>query len=267
MSRRFSVIAVYVIHYGRDYLEYSIQSIYNHVDKIIISVGLKSWAYNRSKPIDPSFLSYILDLPKKYPKIEIVTGEWSIEEDQRNSTIEYARSFDYYFLLDHDEIYDPTDLDKLYEFVDNHPQNAVFKIPFINFWRSFGYVLEESHPTPVQRFFRTGRRFRFKLSCLSGYKARTHINVECCKCFHFSYAQTPEAIKYKIGTWMHAPELAADWYESVFEKWPQNRQMENLFLIANNEKVWKRAITFDKIQLPEFMKLHPFYEMDIIYNS
>lgn len=264
--RKFSVIAVYVVHYGQDYLEYSIRSIYDHVDKIIISVGLKSWSYKGSKPIDENFLKWILDLPKKYEKIQIITGEWSKDEDQRNDTIQYVKDFDYYFLLDYDEIYDPVNLDGFYDFAEDHKEFSVFRIPFLNFWRSFGYVIQEEVFSPVQRFFRIGRRFKFKLSCISSYKRRVQVDVpsDICCCYHFSYAKTVEEISYKINTWMHAPDISANWLER-FVDWNGNRTMKNLYPLRGQEQIWKKAMEFDKNRLPFLLQSHPYYSLDVIF--
>lgn len=264
--RDFSVVAVYVVHYGSDYLEYSLRSIYNFVDKIIISVGMFSWSYNGSKPIDPIFLNSIFSLPTKYPKVEVITGEWEKDEDQRNATISFVGGYDYYFLVDYDEIYADSDLIKLYEFVSCHKEISVFCISFLNFWRGLGYLIQESNPSPVQRFFKIGRRFRFKRSCLSGYKKKTHVNVpeNVCKCFHLSYAKKSEEIKYKISTWMHVSEVRSDWFETVFMEWHNNKNMHNLYPLSGSADIWQQIIEFDKKLLPIVLREHPYYEMDVI---
>lgn len=267
MTRNFSVIAVYVVHYGMDYLEYSIKSIYDKVDKILLSVGLKSWTYKTTHDIDQRFLAHIYDLAKKYSKIEIVTVDSAkLDEEQRNLTIPHAAGYDYYFLVDFDEIYDGDSIDRLYNFVSANPGHSVYRIPFFHFWRGFGYRLEETIFKPVERLFRISRRFRFKWSSKSGFKEKAKINVpiDICSCFHFSYARMPDEIKMKTETWAHATDVRPNWFEDIFLKWPGNKEMIDIHPYKDQEELWKRAVFFDKTRLPDFMKDHPYYNMEII---
>lgn len=266
-SRDFSVIAVYCVHYGRDYLEYSIRSIYDRVDAILISIGLESWAYKTRNPIDPDFYQWLKSIPSRFPKIRLIEGVWNSDEDQRNDTISYTHDFDYYFLLDFDEVYDKKSLDALYQMVEENPNHCVFKIPFVHFWRSFGYVLQEETPSLVGRLFRISRRrFRFKYSCVSGYRKRLSIDVpeDICICYHFSYARIPSEIAYKLSTWTHSIDIIGDWYENVFLSWPHEPEMENLFPLQGQDNVWIKAELFDRNDLPDVMKDHPYYFIDII---
>lgn len=265
--RPFSVIAVYVVHYGDDYLEYSIRSIYGSVDKILISVGLESWNYAERTSIDPVFLAKIKELPLKYSKIELVYGTWAKDEDQRNDSIPYARDYDYYFLVDTDEIYRQEELANLYSIVEKNPGAGVFRIPFYNFWRGFGYVIQEAVNEPVQRFFKnSARRFYFKRSCTSGYRKKAQFDVsrKDCSCYHFSYARKPDAIEHKFKTWMHADEVRQRWVKKVFAAWEQNKMMTNLFPVAGQEDRWISAQPFDAAKLPSVLLDHPYHGMDVI---
>lgn len=265
--RDFSVAAVYVVHYGDDFLPYSVESIIDHVEKVILCVGIRSWSYKDETVITASMLNTLRELERKYDKVQVVyVDKFEKDEDQRNTTIELVKDFDYYFLLDCDEVYDPLALDRLYQYVSERPDVSVFRLPFVHFWRSFSYRLEETVYKPVERLFKLGRRFYFKWSSKSGYKEKTKVNVpeEVIRCFHFSYSRAAECIEQKTRIWAHATDVRPNWFHDVFQAWPNDREMIDIHPYMGEQELWKRATFFDKEQLPTLMRKHPYYDMDII---
>ena len=75
---------------------------------------------------------------------------------------------------------------------------------------------------------------------------------------HFGYAQPTKYIEYKLLVSGHRPEFRRDWFA---EKWLKNGQYDLHPVVHPNH--WM-PVDFDKSKLPEILKSHPFYSIEII---
>ena len=69
-------------------------------------------------------------------------------------------------------------------------------------------------------------------------------------------------MKEKLSTFSHAHEILDGWYENVWLKWPSNRQMPNVH--PTNPEKFPAVEYVEPKDLPEMLKEHPYYKMDII---
>ena len=120
--RRVTIAACYSIYNEEEFIAYSIRSIYDWVDKIIICLGLAPWsAYNpavRTQFKDRDRTEAILDgLVKGDEKFIVHKGVWDSEVAQRQMAMESCvqAGMDYYFLVDGDEVYRPDHLQLIRE--------------------------------------------------------------------------------------------------------------------------------------------------------
>ncbi len=80
--------------------------------------------------------------------------------------------------------------------------------------------------------------------------------------YHFSFARRPSKMREKLMTYSHAHEILNGWYERVWQRWPQQRDMMNLNPI--DPPKLPRALFKDLSDLPEVMTAHPYYPQEII---
>jgi len=247
-------IGAQVVAYNQEFLiEYSIRSIYPFVDVIHITASQQPWNYiSQAKLYDkPDKTFEILDNfhdPEK--KLIIEKGYWSTEEDQRNHSVKILRSqgCDFVFIVDPDEVYSDQYLSDLEKNLENCDTATVtHKI----FWHDFNWCLVPD-VIGARTFYRIYPDICFRRGRLVTRERR-------CKktdimCHHFSYAMTPERMREKLDTFMHAPQIKQSWYNTWLNWKPTDRNLHPV-----DPKVWTHAESYPLEDLPVVLKTHPWY--------
>lgn len=248
------ILAHYIVHYGSDYIGYSIKSVYNQVDKIFVNyTGSPSHGHSTNLK-NPDSKEMVLDAIKSADpqnKVDLFEGKYSFEGQHRNTVFEKYPNADVIVTVDADEIWDESTLQKCIEFVrnSNHKRYVMW---FIHFWRSLGYYVTDEM-VPV--------RFHKPKATIDDF---AYVPREYGTVYHFGYAREPKHIKYKLDIHGHKGEWRKEWYDEIFMKWPEDREMKNLH--PTNAAPWV-AMPYDKTKLPPVMRSHPYYNMDVIYDT
>lgn len=276
------IVAVYCIYNEENYIEYSIKSIYDFVDKIIICLSQAPYIAYNSKARDivkskDKTEEIVNRLARNDKKIKIIDGVWDSEVEHRNAAIKYCidNNYDYYFLIDADEMYRKDHLEAISREIAAHPEIGTFVIKCAIFWRSFRYrIPAEKVAWCPRRIFKVttkrkilGIKFPYNFRFIGENKTNSlgevyHIPSNKAIFYHFSYAKTFKDMKEKLSTFSHAHQILDGWYEKVWLKWPQNRQMPNIH--PTNPEKFPMVECVDPKDLPDVIKNHPYYDMDII---
>jgi len=245
------IVAAYVVHYGSDYIAYSIKSVYDHVDRIFINYASSPSHGQSSNLVNPDPKQNIVDAIRDVDpehKIDVAEGTYANEGQHRDCAVHKYSNADIILTVDTDEIWDGETLDKCLKWVGTQ-QSYYYLMSFIHFWRSFGYIVTDEM-MPV-RFC--------KPKCAKGTTA--YVPREFGHVYHFGYARKPDQINYKISCHGHKNEWRNEWYDEVFMKWPQNREMGDLH--PTHAAPWK-AKPYDRNQLPQVLHKHPYFDLDTI---
>jgi|TARA_R110002167_G_scaffold184130_9_gene384617 hypothetical protein len=250
-------IATHLLIFGQEkWAMKNIENSYPHVDQIYIAYSKKPWSYNpkaKEKYIN-SFDLNIIKNSKFYDKITLIEGEWSNEEDQRNSCVESALhdGIDYLMIHDADEFYFHNDFEKIKEFLDLNPNYDIYKCPCINFWKNLNYITLSEHGNeiigypPIFINLNKGVRFQNKRNTTSGQSIAINNGVLC---HHASYALTNEELRAKLQTWGHHNDFnIKNWYDNIWLKWNEN----SINLHPVSPSAWSKAIKYTK-PLPEVL--------------
>ncbi|MFH1046624.1 MAG: glycosyltransferase [Candidatus Omnitrophota bacterium] len=276
------IAAVYCVYNEEDYIEYSIKSIYDFVDKIVVCLGQAPYiAYNpRAREVVTQrdrTKEIVQQLAKGDPKFHLIEGTWASEIEHRNAGMQYclANHFDYYFLIDGDEVYRADHLRAIAKIIAANPKVGTFVVRCPIFWRSFKCrIPAEKVAWCPRRIFKItakrnilGLKFPYPIRFIGENKTNSlgevlHIPIEQAVFYHFSYAKTPRTMKEKLSTFSHAHEILSGWYENIWLKWPQNRAMQSVH--PTDPPKFPRVDYVEPADLPEVMKSHPFYRMEII---
>lgn len=278
------IAAVYCVYNEEEYIEYSIRSIWDFVDRIYVLLSEQPYsAYNtRARELfrQPDRTGDIIaELARACPKITVVPGVWDSELAHRNAGLRlcFRDRMDYYFLVDGDEVYRKDHLDHLREEIAQRPGVGQFIIKCDLFWRSFRYrIPADDLAWMPRRVFKLTRwselgksRLPLPLRCRFTGNNKTnswgtvhHLDPRRVIFYHFSFARSPEKMREKLLTYSHAHEILNGWYERVWLRWPQQRDMTNLNPV--DPPKLPRAILRDVDDLPEVMRRHPYYEQEII---
>ena len=276
------IAAVYCIYNEEDYIEYSIRSVYDFVDQIVINLGMAPWnAYNASARADfgdRDRTEDIVDrLARDHPKIVVVKGIWDSEVAQREAGMSSCveSGCDYYFLVDGDEVYRSDHLQAIRDEIERHPEVGTFQIKCTVLWRSFNYRIPywgvKWTPWRVFKITRSYRRLGFPLPyrCRFTGPNRTNsigprylIPPERAVFYHLGYARTDSRMRLKLGTSEGRAQFIDGWYERVWLNWPQDRSMKNLQPV--DPAGLPEALPVDPSDLPAVLRHHPYWNMEII---
>jgi hypothetical protein len=117
----------------------------------------------------------------------------------------------------------------------------------VHHWRSFNYVCHDTS-WPVRAFANGGERTAsYALGEFSGV------------IYHFGYARSVADTRYKVETSAHKGEWRPGWLDDVFLNFPN--RLNDLHPVVHD--MWN-AESFDKLKLPEFMRDHPYYDLEVI---
>jgi hypothetical protein len=249
------IVAFYALHYGSDYLGWSIKSIYDYVDKIyILYSDVPSYGYNTSlkNPDTKEKLiesAHIFGDPQS--KIKWIDSKWSSEVQHRLAIHSAASQDDPDVILtvDADEIWQKQTIENTLSTVLSGT-SKIYKIKMLTLWRSFSwYTLDNWWPLRVECPKRQG----------GAQNLFENDDSDIARVLHFGYARSLEDIRYKVSIHGHKGEWRSDWLDR-YEKWPASGNNDFHPVCAN---AWN-IMPYDKTKLPQIMQLNPYYNLDII---
>lgn len=276
------IAAVYTVYNEAEYLEYSIRSVMDFVDQVVVCLGTTPWsAYNpmaRTAFSQPDETEAILErLAQSDRKVVVQKGLWGSEVEQRQAGMRYCveAGHDYYFLVDGDEVYRRDHLEAIREEVERHPEAGTFHIKCTVLWRSFKYRIPYWNVkwTPWRIFKITRLRsilgLRLPYRCrfvgpnqTNSLGPRYLIPPEQAIFYHFGYARSSQRMRLRLAASEQQRHFSNGWFEQVWLKWPQQRWMRDLSPLDPDSL--PEAVSIDPADLPEVMQTHPYWKLDVI---
>lgn len=236
------------LHYGKSFLHYAIKSVEAHVEKIVVLYSDLPTFGRGTSDTCPDSEQELHDIAiAASNKVDWRVGYWGSEGEHRNYIYNMSEGFDGVLTIDSDEVFDPIDLPLAIEQGLNSDKRYIGFGGYINFWKSFNYSCYDGF-TPI------------RLVNLHGTDA-TGCDVVPCKVYHFSTAQTMDIMRYKLKIHGHHDEIRPGWLE-MFENWkPGDIVEKGLHLVSHD--IWQ-ATAYDKEQIPDFLKEHPYFNLEEI---
>lgn len=255
--RDYKTVAYCAIHYGRDYLPWSLRSIYDQVDRLNVLYTPHPSHGHRTDAQPPETRQQLLDAAYQYdPQGKIqwydVENIWQ-EGQQRDYAVSVCErnGADLICVVDYDEIYHADTLQAMLDHVWQANNARNWLINFSHAWRSFSYMCRDNN-WPV-------RIIDTRHSSGTGY-----IPKELGDIYHFGYAVTDKVMRYKWNVHGHKDELRPGWYEDKWLAWPPPDDCHPTNG-RNEEGIgWWNPEPFDKYLLPELMYNHPFFNLERI---
>jgi hypothetical protein len=251
--RNFKTLAYIPLLYGADYIQYAIRSVYSEVDNILILYTPKPSHGTGTELINADTKEQLIDLVAAVDpdnKIIWMQGNWNLENQQRNEAHHYARSNGYNILVavDTDEIWKTEVLRELIQLTYDR-KAAKCLVWMRHLWRSFNYICDD--PMRQERIYYIGNDTNDLI-----YAPHNSNQV-----WHFGYAREFKQIEYKISIHGHSSVWLAPkekWFKEKYCAWPPVADVHPVCADTWNPK------PFDKSELPELMKEHPYYDLEMI---
>ena len=250
------VCASYILHYGVEWLYWSVRSVIDFVDGVyFFYTPTPSHGQSTDLP-NPETREDLLAclspfMAKKYNiKWFDCTDGFVHEGFHREFAVNTCASdgADMVFVVDADEIWHPDSLDYNLRAAEFDDRNRTFRVGMRHFWRSLRWVCDDAAmPTRIIKpQVEDGEAY------LNGRKS----------VYHMGYAQTPDIIQYKMSIHGHKNELRPGWFENTFMPWKPG--MGDVH--PTNVDFWDpRPYVDDELKTLEYLVGdHPFWNKDII---
>lgn len=258
-------VAYYILHYGREWLNWSIRSIYDQVDEIhLFYTPSPSHGHGTNVPCPETRKmirnSSLYLVEGAYSKVHWHdTSGFPHEGMHRHYAVNVCLEFgaDIILVVDADELWDANVLERTLNFVKNDQQySADYRVSMRHFWRSLQWVCDDAAmPTRILKNKKTGESN-------IGY-----VPSSLGKVFHMGYAQTPNIIEYKQKIHGHKAEWRQGWFENIFMPWSPTNAFGDVH--PTNELYWypKLLELGDADAVDRLCYDHPFYHTELIENG
>jgi hypothetical protein len=234
-------------------INYMLRNIAPWVDKIYLTYPARPWNYvpsSRETRTNPTKLESI-DTSICGDRIEIIKGDWLVDEDTRNECVDraIADGCDWMIIQDADEFYTERSWDRIYTFLKSNPPMDAYKTTWYNFWKSSQFCLVDGQNsikgTSASFAFRLASGIRFKRSRSLDAK---ELGVLDYPCYHYSFAMSDKEAYEKITSYSHSHQMdGPKWYRLKWQNWALNTEL----LHPMTPTTWRRAIRFPLDQ-PDF---------------
>lgn len=237
-------IAFCCLHYGAPFLASSIRSVIDTVDEYVIIYTPSGSHGTRTALPCPDTREQLMAIAEQAAgsKLSWYEGEFSHEGQHRDMVFRVAPDADLILVVDSDEVFMPEQVDILLKEAASHDERnyLAYEMPF---WRSFHHAIPDKLCAPVR--------------CIN---TRNTAGTRHTDAFfaHFGYAQPTSYIDYKMSLHGHRADWRADWFT---EKWLPNAQED---VHPTNYDFWFTQVVNPLDYLPDFMRKHPYFGMDVI---
>jgi hypothetical protein len=242
-----------VLHYGRDYLPYAIQSVYDAVDRFFIvhtphpshGTRVDVPAIESEQELRDAALSYD---PRGKIDWESTVRFWQ-EGQHRDYALSKCQEWgaDLVLVLDADEVWPTASVFAALNIAHRQAKARNWLLNFTTPWRSFYWVCRD-HLWPV-------RIIDLRQPGGTAYLPMEELG----DVYHMGYAVTDKVMRYKWRCHGHIGELRPHWFEKKWAVWPPAPDCHP----ACAENTWMPE-PFDPRLLPLVLWSHPFWGMEPI---
>jgi len=247
------VIGLIILHYGKEYLQAAIGSIYPVVDEIIVLYTPTPSHGNRTDLRCPDHFEelYYEAMINHGAKVLFEHQSFENEGAQRDygRNLCIHRGADIIVVADADEVSDTEILGGLIKDAYDNPV-AKLKVWMRHFYRSFGWCCLDND--------RQERIYNVH----APVKSERVADVAEPFVYHMGYAQSVKITQYKIDIHGHKPEWRTDinWFEDKFLNYVPGETKDVHPVVPG---MWNPK-TFDRSKMPQLLLDHPYYKLPII---
>ena len=222
-------------------------STYNHQGKSANGGGAPDW-----------FFANALASPPEYRhNFSTLLCEAGTEWDHRNCALSWMRAHwkpERIWILDLDEFYFDTDLDRAIQTVENDRVNACWGVPRVAYWKGLNWRVDPPEPGTCLLAFDPNRAAAFVWIRTVALNSSGSMGVmEGLLQHHATAVRSDEEMRRKWASFSHGFELHPKWFADKWEGWTP----ETTDLHPTYPELWKRAVPVGEGDLPE--PLRPLY--------
>lgn len=247
-------IACYALHYGKEYLAWSIRSIQDAVDEIhVFYTDQPSYGFLEAGVVCPDTEEELRREAERFCTKPLVWHRIHANTEGEHRThmhrIAQRLGATIYLVVDSDEVWVPEGLRVTLDAVETANRAGRWLAHFANFWRNFEWMVSDGF-RPIRVV-----DLRHPLS-VDEYLDETN---QPWPVMHFGYAQSLAIMRYKLTCHGHKKELRPNWLEQKFIAWKPGDS--DTHPTANN--LWTPHPTHPAIaaKVREVLHDHPYLDL------
>lgn len=255
------VVAYYPIHYGVEWLYWSLRSIHEYVDELVILYSPKPSHGHSSSLANPETYDDIMNVIVAFTNAHNLEDKIHVHHYYGNNHEGNLRDHatklcvetygaDVVMACDADEIWEPEHIRRAIKHI-NINDRRIWRVPFKHYWRSLNLVCND--PACPHRF----TDFTATNVVDEGYIPVTFGVVN-----HFGYAQSVELVEYKMSIHGHKAEIRPKWFETIFLD--ESRMFD---LHPTNFGFWNAAYSAPSQELLNILRDHPYLGLKLIEHK
>ncbi len=252
--------AYYALHYGAEYLAWSLRSIAEQVDHIVVLYTPRpSYGVSTGAPC-PETEEQLKREARRFVdphRIEWIAGWWPTEGAHREAGHQALRALgcEIAIPVDSDELWAPGAMRPTAEHAWRANAARAWLCRFENFWRTFDRTVHD-HFRPIRVV---------DLRQPIGTQEYMPTEAQPAPVYHPSYAQTEATTRYKWTCHGHLHELRPNWLEEKYFAWTPENDLTDLNPVVIN--LWDRAHEASaetRAAVDTLLHDHPHYGKSII---
>lgn len=241
-TKKIKICSLTNVYNSEEYLEYTLKSIYNWMDQMVIIDG----RFNKKMPTELSTDNtdkIVTSFPDPDKKIIYLREPATKQTRQRDKVFRFTKGFDFLFICDDDEVYKPEHLRNLRRFLRRTKKDG-FKIGGYTFFNSFDWYRYVADPRiwrikPGMYFVGSNNIYR-----KNGIYDRSKMQIiPGILKYHYSYVRKPNRVKIRR-------------HQTSMKRYPYHIDEQGYFIrpeIIKNLRLFNEKDTH-----PEILKGHPY---------
>jgi hypothetical protein len=251
-------IACYALHYGCEYLAWSIRSLQHAVDEIHVFYTAKPSYGFATSLVCPDSEAQLEAETHRFAQVPIIwhRGVWHNEGAHKGefAAVGHKVGADMVVCCDADELW-PT-VDGCLKLAYDANRAGRWMADFTNFWRAFGWEIRD-HFTPIRL-----------LDLRHPLHVDAHLGpLQPGPVYHFGYAQSERTMRYKMSCHGHLAEFRPHWLEEKFLPWTPEKVGELTDLHPCVFNLWDRAHPVSEVvtdHVNDILGDHPYRGLEVI---
>lgn len=243
-NKLYKVLGFMCLHYGKTYLEASLQSIEPFVDMMHISYVRNPSHGIKTSMENPDTEEELYNIAIKVLKNKLIwesADSYETESLHRHRRYAHSERYDIIYSHDGDEVVEPSEMRIALNYIYNGEARYYGIKGYKNYFRSFSHFCDDG--------FRPIRGENL-------HRQNYNQDLECpLTIHHFSLAMPIEVLKYKFSCFGHASEIRPNYLEEIFIPWTPKSDIE--FLHPVSLSIWQKTKWADKHLLPQCLLQHP----------
>jgi len=247
---------VHILFFNQDkWILKTIENCGPYVDRIYVAWSKTPWGYNKnSTVVNESNVEFLKQSPY-YDKITVIQGEWELDEDERNSCLEQAKSdgMDYLITQDADEFYTFSGYQSIIDGIRQNPNYDYYTTPWYVFWKDQAHIIERENGDRIAGYPEVA--INLSVPDIHFVRCRRpnstyHKRLDAL-CYHMCFVfDTDQDCWNKINSWSHSHQFDTQrWYDNYWLKWTP--ELRHLHPIHPTE--WYKAVVYTG-ELPEVLR-------------